>query len=237
MYNTRLNPTANGPLHIGHLYMALVNQAEAHASGGKFVVRMEDNQPEWVWRLGIKQIGYYCISARQDLEWCGVLADEWIVQSEIECKVADTMQFLPGELRGEHKFMFRPVEAPRSPIHHYPYAPYLTAEKVVMDMMSGVNLLIRGYDLISEHCLYLHFCDLFGLQFPRMVYLPRLCLPGGEDVQPDVSKTIGNYKIEDFYRRGCSAVELLDLLSISCLLDPSKPWLIDNVKAKPIWIG
>ena len=46
-YNTRFNPSISGALHIGHLYMALVNEMEAHRTGGKFIVRVDDTQDIW----------------------------------------------------------------------------------------------------------------------------------------------------------------------------------------------
>jgi len=59
-YNTRFNPTISGPLHIGHLYMALVNEAEAHHTGGKFIVRADDTQDYWNhWMKKDQQDKYY----------------------------------------------------------------------------------------------------------------------------------------------------------------------------------
>lgn len=38
----RFAPSPNGRLHLGHAYSALLNAAEARASGGRFLVRIED---------------------------------------------------------------------------------------------------------------------------------------------------------------------------------------------------
>ena len=64
-YNTRFNPTVSGSLHVGHLYMALVNEVEAHRSGGKFYIRVDDTQDCWVVRLGKKQIDKYYLEYRE----------------------------------------------------------------------------------------------------------------------------------------------------------------------------
>ena len=38
----RFAPTPNGPLHLGHAYSAGLNQALARATGGRFLLRIED---------------------------------------------------------------------------------------------------------------------------------------------------------------------------------------------------
>jgi glutamyl-Q tRNA(Asp) synthetase len=38
----RFAPSPNGPLHLGHALSALLNFDMAHASGGRFIIRMED---------------------------------------------------------------------------------------------------------------------------------------------------------------------------------------------------
>ena len=235
--NTRFNPTANGPLHLGHIYMALVNQAEAHVSGGKFICRIEDNQAYWCWSLGHVRVKEICDAMRADFDWLEIPVDEWLLQSEMEIKATSTMRrLLQGDLVAEHKFSFSAVEVPGSPASYFPYAPHLTAEKVVLDFLSGVNLLIRGVDLLSEHCLYLNLCDRMGLQYPRMVYLPRLGLPDGRDVQPEISKHFGNHKVSNYRKTGMQPSELLHKLRHSCLIDPNAPWLIANVKEAPTWV-
>ncbi len=50
---TRFNPTPTGEeLHVGHLYMALVNATEAHHSGGSFKIRIDDTQEYWLYMVG-----------------------------------------------------------------------------------------------------------------------------------------------------------------------------------------
>ncbi len=236
MANTRFNPTNNGPLHIGHLYTALVNEYEAHRTGGRFVVRIEDNQEYWCWKLG-NIAKAYSMEMRQDLEWFGLKVDEWTEQSAMERDVRDAMRAMlhGAELHCESKFSFQAVGVHGSGVGYFPYAPWLTAEKVVLDFFQGVDLLIRGVDLISENSLYIYFCDLFGLQYPRMIYLPRLSLPGGE-LQPDVSKTAGNHQIK-VYRRKMTPIELENKLREACLVNPAGDWAIENVKANPVWPG
>jgi glutamyl/glutaminyl-tRNA synthetase len=232
-YITRFNPTANGPLHVGHIYMALVNQAEARRSGGRFILRIEDNQPEWVWRIGGREkIMPLSIGIVEDLAWMGIVPDETERQSITQRDALDFIGLRLGDdIQGERKVFFAPIETPGLPLTAFPYAPHLTAEKVVLDALSGVNLLIRGVDLLSEHCLYAHFCDILGLQLPRCVYLPRLGLPEGGDV----SKTSGRHQVAAYRVAGMDAGELLHELRRASLIDRGADFTLDNLRPAPVW--
>ena len=50
--NTRFNPTANGRLYLGHLYIILLNKQAVEDNGGKFICRFDDDQDYWIERLG-----------------------------------------------------------------------------------------------------------------------------------------------------------------------------------------
>ncbi|MBA3512534.1 tRNA glutamyl-Q(34) synthetase GluQRS [Sphingomonas sp.] len=75
MLVTRFAPSPTGRLHLGHAYSAVVGHARARASGGQFLLRIEDldptrSRPEFV--AGIEE----------DLRWLGLEWDgEPIVQS------------------------------------------------------------------------------------------------------------------------------------------------------------
>ena len=88
--NTRFNPTTNGYLHVGHLYLVLLNAAYATESGGKFQVRFDDNMAVWVARLGERGLDRYAEAARRDIEWCGVQVDEWMSQRALEGEAPST---------------------------------------------------------------------------------------------------------------------------------------------------
>ena len=66
---TRFAPSPTGPLHLGHAYSALLAYDMAVASGGKFLLRIEDIdqtrcRPEWETQI------------YDDLRWLGVWWDE-----------------------------------------------------------------------------------------------------------------------------------------------------------------
>lgn len=235
-YITRFNPTVNGPLHVGHIYTCLVNEYEAHASGGKFIVRFEDNQTMWVFRRE-GRMSEIMDGMKEDLEWMGVGVDEYQRQSELDFHCKDLLQYLlKCELPVAHRYEYDPqpevIYANDVP---YPYAAHLTAERVVMDFMTGVNLLIRGQDLVTEYSLYAYFCEIMGLPRPRMVYLPRLHAGGNDLLSPALDKTTGNYKVSDYRKQGISYTRLLEMLRQACLIDPAGEWSIRNIKMEPAW--
>lgn len=242
---TRFNPTPNGNLHIGHLYMILVNEAEARRiPGGKFVVRFDDTQEAYLhgvsWtgkRVSVGEIKIIKSNMMDDLEWLGVKVDEYQEQWEMEARMLDLFHHLnQGEfLRGVRTC----YTSQTNPEMHwcnfdvgYPYFPQLTAEKVVYDFLSGSNLIIRGDDLLDEWSLYYYFCDIWGIPFPRQVFLKRLQKADGGEML-DVSKTRGGDTIRAYRESGVSPKDLIAALAKICLVDPKGPWLIENLQLEP----
>jgi glutamyl-Q tRNA(Asp) synthetase len=65
----RFAPSPNGRLHLGHAYSALLNAQEARASGGRFLLRIEDIDT-------IRCTPALAKAALADLEWLGIVSDE-----------------------------------------------------------------------------------------------------------------------------------------------------------------
>lgn len=66
---TRFAPSPTGPLHLGHAYSALLAHDMAHATGGKFLLRIEDidhtrSRPNWEEQI------------YDDLTWLGITWDD-----------------------------------------------------------------------------------------------------------------------------------------------------------------
>ena len=236
--HTRFNPTLNGTIHIGHLYMALVNEAEARTSGGKFIVRFEDNQKEWLYSTTQEKTNQYAETTLEDLEWAGIKIDKIEFQSILEPEYKRLLHHLNGgDLKVRERFVFdTQPDITFSDAVAYPYAPYLTAEKVLLDYMDVISLLIRGEDLITEYSLYNYFCDLWGIRTPKHVYLPRLRMPDGSEMQTEISKTSGNFKVEGYRKAGMKPDKLLAKMREACLVNPDGEWLIKNIKRSPKWI-
>lgn len=72
---TRFAPSPTGYLHVGNIRTALINWLFARASGGKFILRIDDTDKE-----RSKQI--YTDAIFRDLEWLGLNWDEVYYQSE-----------------------------------------------------------------------------------------------------------------------------------------------------------
>jgi len=243
-HNTRFNPTACGDLHMGHLYMALVNATEAKRTGGLFSVRIDDTQKYWVHRLGRKLTDQYTDNFREQLSRFMVI-DDWRVQS--------TMPSM-REIRGEHELFTKfpeqrwvyakEVDIISDPtMAVYPYTPYFTLEKVVWDFHMGVTHLIRGEDIITESSLYNYFVDVLGFPSVWQVYLPRLRATNREEIGKDdvewartISKTFRTYRLKpQIDKLGVRGV--MDNLKLSCLVDPSGEFIVENIKWNPTVVG
>jgi len=153
VYTTRFNPSANGGLHLGHIYMALINQAVARESGGGFTVRWDDSNPPYL-AWGRDRLNAVCAQQREELEWLGIIPDAWVKQSDIIDGVFDELRRRGWREMADDTYPMMPELLIEPYIPLYPCTPMLTATKVIIDHMFGVNLLVRGMDLLSEYGMY-----------------------------------------------------------------------------------
>lgn len=237
--NTRISPTVNAPsLHLGHLFLTLVNKAEAAAAGGILRVRWDDAQSFWNNQFGPEKIADFKLSMKDGLDWAGIDA---VYSSEEESGVFDDVrvrEYIPAD--GGLSGIYHVPEVAGEP-RPYPYAPHLTAAKVIADAHEGIGIVIRGTDLLSENALYAYFCEEFGYKVPRMVYLPKLkqvtnCgyYADHQDLA-DVSKsaTTGTDWSISVLKKRFAPERLIQKLAECCLRDPDKGWLISNVRPCP----
>lgn len=222
--NTRFNPTSNGNLHLGHIYVALVNYTVAKQSGGTFTLRFDDNQEIWNIRTGRQQA--ICDQMLTDLSVFGMEPDEVISQLNSESAMHNVVMHLNGG-KLEHPAMVWSDASPDVVGNDIVYCAYnyiLTAEKVAYDFMSETNCLIRGEDLITESLLYAHICEKWRLPQPRQIYLPRLL---NCDLA-EISKSKGFPAVMDM-----SVNEARSLLAKSCLINAAGEWIPENIKSSP----
>lgn len=228
MQVSRFNPTVNGPLHIGHIYNVLVIQALAD----KFILRFDDNQFYWLSRLGKDKVAELAEKQLDSLLWMGIEPQDVTYQSKQEGIVYKAIAKSP-HFRGMYTYGERPPVIVSEP-HIEAWGPDFSSatEKVILDHAAGVTVAVRGLELLQENALYLYLCGIFGYQAPRMIYIPRLMCHDGE--LADISKTQGNYKIDDLRREGASPEQIKDTLRRACLRDPSASWGIENLKGAPV---
>lgn len=231
--NTRFNPTTNGDLHLGHAYMAILNERIASNSGGSFLLRFDDNSRPFMARHGVVGMSKMAELQRRDLHWLGIIPDDIQFQSDEEEKVKTFLAQSRFQMVIDHVYdgmcENRPVIISNPPIRAQRVSTWVVAERVVLDRWWGVDMVVRGLDLIQSHGLYMYFCALFGFRFPRWVYLQRLVTSDGKDV----SKTMGNWTLRTLRDAGVSADKVWELLRESCLANPAGKWAIDNVKSAP----
>jgi glutamyl-tRNA synthetase len=75
MATTRFAPSPTGYLHIGNLRTALFNYLIARKSGGQFILRIDDTDPE-------RSKPEYVAAIKQDLDWLGLAWDRVEHQSD-----------------------------------------------------------------------------------------------------------------------------------------------------------
>jgi len=228
---SRFHPTPNGPLHVGHIYSSMVNQAIAD----QFLLRFDDNQDYWKAKLGEAAIEQYAAGQLRDLLWMGIRPDAVAYNSKME----DAMHC---EMAHSHwRMVYVPLGTAPTIVSNpriEPWGPelYLTAEKVILDHAQGVTTMARGLELLQENALYLYLCGIFGYPIPEMVYIPRLMAQDGQELT-DISKTRGDWKVQDLRGHGVSPEAVLAVLREACLIDPDGGWRPINIKGRPVLSG
>jgi glutamyl/glutaminyl-tRNA synthetase len=233
--NTRFNPTTDGDLHLGHVYVAAVNEYVAHSTGGKFVLRLDDNQPIWNLRMTAEEIAEFSDRQLEDLRWMGLNPDVIHSDRAMEIKENHKITKLIIDLNGGELQVPEMVMVNNSPyctytdMVPYPYLPWITAKKVVADFLDEIGMLIRGEDLITESSLYAFFCDLWRIPQPIQVYVGRLVNYDGSEL----SKTRGRMSIRSLREKGWTPNKVWGVLRETCLIYKDGPWSLDNILQSP----
>lgn len=180
----RFRPSCNGPLHLGSLYTAWQNWNAARARGGKFILIADATVPTHTTgtKLTDEAVQGFLKSWHEDLEWFGVLPDEWHRSDEPNLTAAheaavdklgiphfgSDMQ-APGLLR----YVWPTAESGPT----CSYSPWLVAGRVTDDHELDISGFVRGADLIHECQLYDFVCwQLYGYRGRVLQeYVPILC--------------------------------------------------------------
>lgn len=90
---TRFAPSPTGYLHIGNLRAALFNHLIARKTGGQFILRLDDTDPE-------RSKPEYADAIKEDLEWLGLTWD----RVETQSSRLDRYEAAADELREKGRF-------------------------------------------------------------------------------------------------------------------------------------
>ncbi|MEM6618033.1 MAG: glutamate--tRNA ligase [Pseudomonadota bacterium] len=90
---TRFAPSPTGFLHVGNLRTALFNYLIARKAGGRFVLRLDDTDPE-------RSQERYADAIREDLEWLGITWD----REERQSTRLDRYHAAADDLRAKGRF-------------------------------------------------------------------------------------------------------------------------------------
>jgi glutamyl/glutaminyl-tRNA synthetase len=230
MVVTRFSPTVNGNLHLGHIYTILVNEGFAHNNGGKFYVRFDDTSQAITLEMEHQEHTDKIIdSHKETIEWLGIEVDGWQTQSKMLKDIHEKMSkydcIHPNPYPHTLPTFVKMMGMGWIP---YPYAPFETPERVIMDNVLGVTDVIRGEEFSTEYSLYRFYCDLFDYPYPKFIFLPRLMNMFG-----DVSKTNKSYTIIEMRAEGYSPNDIKTILRKACLVAIGDDWLIHNLKPNP----
>jgi len=205
-----------------------VNEGVALDGGGKFYVRFDDTSAQHVKMYGPGRLARTRAYQQELMEWMGLKTEGYSGQVE---RIDEVHDILKRELvlRAADEYIpYQPEIIADNYFPLFPFAPMLTAEKVVFDHMIGTNLLIRGLDLMTEYGLYQYFCEALGYPKPKHVYLPRLSWSGG-----DMSKRFGGLFLSELRADGYTPEQIREMLGFACLRNISNGWNLSNLKGNP----
>lgn len=229
--NTRLSPTPGrvGSLHLGHIWLALLNREIAKAAGGMFLVRFEDvlaGEMDAV--ISDDVITAKCEVMLEELESLDLYPDEVIWQSEEEPVFRHLS--LPGidpeapKIRKTRFTVFSDTGPITASVREGNSTPY----RVFSDALHHCDPIIRGRDLLPEDWLYDDICQRMGIDPPQRVYVPKLSFSEGV-----MSKSAGTACVDRLLGSGFSKNELIDAVRRSALKDPDGPVEVENIDPHP----
>lgn len=110
--------------------------------------------------------------------------------------------------------------------------PFLVAARVQADISEGVDVVIRGEELLQELHLYEYINMELGGKPRELVYLPRLRVRSGGEVTT-ISKTYGNLQLRDLFDRESPEI-WVERARRAGLVDADRKLTWENVNRDPI---
>lgn len=187
--NTRIAPSPTGKAHIGFARTALLNYLAARATGGKFIVRIDDTD-----RSRSKQ--EYTDDLLSTLDWLGLEYDELQYQSkrfDRYREVAESLIKTGAAARMDGAVVFRPIrflaewrdliakdigitERHKESIEKLVLlradgTPTYHLASCVDDADMSIDLIIRGTDHIDNTAKHVHLFDLVAAKQPIFAHV------------------------------------------------------------------
>ena len=189
-YNTRIAPSPTGNMHLGTARTAYFNFLVARASGGKFILRIDDTDKD---RCTVE----YLNDIKQTMQWLGLNYDEEVIQSErlhrhvsmakaiIGLNIArelddgaivlnlpeDMPKAWTDEIAGEIKITDRDLELIDGLVLVRSNGmPTYNWASVLDDHDCGIDYIIRGHDHISNTAKHIAIFTACGMPIPKFAH-------------------------------------------------------------------
>lgn len=223
--NVRMVANTAPLAHLGHAYVALLNQHLAASTGGEFhLFRVRREEPIEEFLADLKWIGI-----KPKAVWSEDDPDERPGVAEAALSFKDEM---------ETAFLYPADEAPSyrpthtsSEAHLTEYSPWDMSLAVAWDHALGITDCILPERSMCDGHLRTYLALRQGFAVPRQWYIPSLAFT--KDAIPDVDFSF-SMNLHGLRKKGWNHKEVLELLARSCLKNPEGPWALDNIKAQPI---
>lgn len=190
-YNTRIAPSPTGNMHLGTARTAYFNFLVARASGGKFILRIDDTDKD---RCTVE----YLNDIKQTMQWLGLNYDEEVIQSErlhrhvsmakaiIGLNIArelddgaivlnlpeDMPKAWTDEIAGEIKITDRDLELIDGLVLVRSNGmPTYNWASVLDDHDCEIDYIIRGHDHISNTAKHIAIFTACGMPIPKFAHV------------------------------------------------------------------
>lgn len=215
--NTRIRPTPYADIHLGTAYISWWNWHYARATGGKFILIVDDTN-YYATMLWAQSWSIETAVARlqEDLEWLGMVPNLTVYSSssedghhlcaaQLNVPIPRREGVLPEPIRSpiplatrySQWFAICPFDYPTASTA---YHPFFVLQRVVDDHHAGIQAFVRGADLLPEMQLYDHFARSLGYVPPDQLYVPLVRREGA--LGKEAKSGTGGISIRDLREAG-----------------------------------
>lgn len=231
MYVTRIAPSPTGDMHLGTARTAYFNWLAARASGGKFILRIDDTDKK-------RSDPAYTKVILDTMKWLGLDYDSVVTQSDrfdLYKKKADLLiqegwaDIKDGavvfKMNPDHVFMqdwtdeisgkIRITQDDKNNLDgriliKSDGSPSYNFSSVVDDLDLGVNFVIRGIDHLTNTAVQVMLWDILnsGQKLPKFAHLGLICFGN-----KPMSKRDGDFSMVSYINAGYDPDAMLNFLA------------------------